>query len=164
MQADGALKPPAFDPNKTTRERFTAKTSPASCIGCHSVINPIGFSLESFDSLGRFRTNESIYTEDTGQLVNTLPIDSSGLVSIDGVSRSVNNGISMSVQIAGSYQGPACFVENFHQFTAGRAMDAADGCKLLRMEQALNASNGNILNMISSVVTGPEFRLRKVKP
>jgi hypothetical protein len=160
---DGALTPPAFDPNKTTRERFTAKTSPSSCIGCHSVINPIGFSLEAFDSIGRFRTSESIF-DSSQKLVNTLPIDPTGIVSIDGTQRNVENGIAMSVQIAGSYQGPSCFIEQFDQFVTGDAPAASDGCKLLRMEQALNATDGSIEKMFNASIIGPEIRLRKVKP
>ena len=55
-----------FDPNLTMREKITQLTKPNNCQGCHSVINPLGFSLESFDAVGRFRT------EDNGKPVNTL--------------------------------------------------------------------------------------------
>lgn len=48
----------AFDPTMTTRERVTHQTKEVNCKGCHSVINPLGFSLENFDAVGRFRDKE----------------------------------------------------------------------------------------------------------
>jgi hypothetical protein len=48
-----------FAPNLTMREKVSQMTKPQACQACHSVINPLGFSLESFDAVGRFRTNEN---------------------------------------------------------------------------------------------------------
>ena len=96
--------------------------------------------------------------------MNELPIDSTGIVSIDGVSQSVRNAIDLSAQVAVSAQGPQCLVENFQSFVVGRAVAAEDGCQMLRMEQALTASNGSIQKMIMAVTEGSEFRLRKVSP
>ncbi len=42
----------------TTRERVALQTSPNSCTTCHSMINPMGFGLEHFDAVGRFRSEE----------------------------------------------------------------------------------------------------------
>eukprot|EP00913_Durusdinium_trenchii_P008873 g8339.t1 len=62
-----SLKPPpqatefkdgSFDPHMTTREKVTLITKSTSCMTCHSVINPLGFSLEHFDAVGRFREQE----------------------------------------------------------------------------------------------------------
>ncbi len=47
-----------FDPTMTTRERVAHQTKDVNCKGCHSVINPLGFSLENFDAVGRFRDKE----------------------------------------------------------------------------------------------------------
>jgi hypothetical protein len=48
-----------FDPTLTMREKVTELTHSTSCMGCHSVINPLGFSLEHFDAVGRFRTTDN---------------------------------------------------------------------------------------------------------
>jgi hypothetical protein len=81
------LKPPPmavvfresdFKPNMTRREKVAELTKPQSCQSCHSVINPLGFSLESYDAVGRYRTREgdvpidpsSDYTTDEGQTVH----------------------------------------------------------------------------------------------
>ena len=46
-------------PDLTTRQRVMLQTKPESCIGCHGIINPVGFTLESFDAVGRRRDKES---------------------------------------------------------------------------------------------------------
>ena len=51
--------PPEAHPNLSTRERITLQTTPKNCQGCHGVINPLGFTLENFDAIGRFRTEEN---------------------------------------------------------------------------------------------------------
>ena len=42
----------------TTRERVTLQTSPKACQMCHAMINPLGYTLENFDAVGRFRKEE----------------------------------------------------------------------------------------------------------
>ncbi|MFN3168814.1 MAG: DUF1592 domain-containing protein [Phycisphaeraceae bacterium] len=65
-----------FDPDLTMREKVTAFTRDSACMSCHQTINPLGFSLEHYDSIGRFRTTqkddkpinaESEFTGDEGE-------------------------------------------------------------------------------------------------
>ncbi len=49
---------PDLHPNLTTRERVALQTSGNTCQVCHSKINPLGFTLENFDTVGRFRKQE----------------------------------------------------------------------------------------------------------
>lgn len=81
------LKPPpmaiAFsdeklDPSLTMREKVTELTKDVNCMACHSTINPLGFSLENYDAVGRWRTTESNkpinavseYTTAEGDVIN----------------------------------------------------------------------------------------------
>lgn len=66
-----------FAANLSMREKVAELTRPQACQGCHSVINPLGFSLEHYDAVGRFRTKEAgrpinataEYTTDDGKVV-----------------------------------------------------------------------------------------------
>jgi len=49
---------PDLHPNLTTRERVSLQTSPVTCASCHGVMNPLGFALENFDAVGRYREVE----------------------------------------------------------------------------------------------------------
>jgi len=48
-----------FDPSLTMREKVTAFTRADACMACHATINPLGFSLEHYDSIGRWRTRDN---------------------------------------------------------------------------------------------------------
>lgn len=72
-----AFKDTEFKPDMTMREKITELTRPQACQSCHSVINPLGFSLENFDAVGRFRDRDgnrpvnaaADYTTDDGGIV-----------------------------------------------------------------------------------------------
>lgn len=49
---------PDLHPDMTTRQRVELQTSPQSCQACHLKINGLGFVLENFDAVGRFREKE----------------------------------------------------------------------------------------------------------
>jgi hypothetical protein len=50
--------PAQLHPQLTTRERVDLQTRPQACRTCHGMINPLGFTLENFDAIGRFRDKE----------------------------------------------------------------------------------------------------------
>ena len=66
-----------FAPGLTMREKVVELTRSQACQTCHSVINPLGFSLEQYDAVGRFRTREgerdidsvSDYSTDDGETI-----------------------------------------------------------------------------------------------
>jgi hypothetical protein len=69
------LKPPPiavafndaeFKPTLTMREKVSELTKNQNCQGCHSFINPLGFSLEHFDAVGKFRE------EDNGKAIDAV--------------------------------------------------------------------------------------------
>lgn len=49
---------PDLHPDLTTRQRVEKQTSPENCQACHIKINGLGFALENFDAVGRFRSKE----------------------------------------------------------------------------------------------------------
>ena len=62
------LKPPPqavsfenqkLDPNLSMREKITHVTKGSNCMACHEIINSLGFSLENYDGIGRWRDTEN---------------------------------------------------------------------------------------------------------
>ncbi len=49
---------PDLHPDLTTRERVALQTSPDNCQVCHTKINGLGFAMENFDAVGKFRGQE----------------------------------------------------------------------------------------------------------
>jgi len=62
----------------SVRERMESHRTNQPCKGCHQIMDPIGLSLENFDGIGRWRT------EDTGVKIDTAGQLTDGTV-VDGV-------------------------------------------------------------------------------
>ena len=60
--------PPEIHANLSNRERVALQTQPETCQGCHAMINPLGFTMENFDAIGRYRESPT----------RTSPIDATG--------------------------------------------------------------------------------------
>ena len=108
------LKPPPmaiafmddkFDPSFTMREKVTELTSKPACMSCHVTINPLGFSFERFDAVGRVRATD-----------NQRPVDPvSDYVASDGSVLKLKGARDVGVHAAESQAGQAGFVRNlFH--------------------------------------------------
>ena len=113
-----ALKPPKsaftllpedFGEDMTTRERVAHQTGDASCMVCHQTINPLGFSLEQFDAIGRFRTDER-----TPKAVR--PVDAAAVYETTaGEAVTMTGAGDLSRFLADSPEAHAAFVERlFH--------------------------------------------------
>ncbi len=109
------LKPPPqatefkdadFKPGMTTREKVALITKPAACMSCNSIINPLGFSLEHFDAIGRYREKESQKSIDA----------KSELISVTGETVQFNGARDLAEHIAKDRHAHAAFVDQlFHQ-------------------------------------------------
>jgi hypothetical protein len=108
------LKPPPmaiafmddkFDPSFTMREKVAELTSKPACMSCHVTINPLGFSFERFDAVGRVRATD-----------NNKPVDPvSDYVASDGTVLKLTGARDVGVHAAESQAGQAGFVRNlFH--------------------------------------------------
>jgi hypothetical protein len=62
---------------QTVRERLEQHRSVEPCASCHKIMDPIGLSLENYDAVGSWRTQDSGYPVDTsGQLVDGTKVTS----------------------------------------------------------------------------------------
>ena len=128
-----AVAPLAADlhPDLTTRQRVTLQTKPESCQSCHGMINPLGFTLEHFDAVGRYRKEEK-----------GRPIDATGsyetrageVVKFEGVRE-------LAAFLAGSEETHTAFVQQlFHHLVkqpvrAYRSPDPARPAAILRRQR-----------------------------
>jgi hypothetical protein len=58
---------------KTVRERLTAHATNSTCASCHNHSDPIGLSLEHFDTIGGRRTTENGKTIDVSATIQNKP-------------------------------------------------------------------------------------------
>jgi hypothetical protein len=68
--------PKAAKPN-SLRERLEMHRTQPVCASCHKIMDPIGFSLENFDMIGKWRTTDGgVPINSSGVLVDGTPLNS----------------------------------------------------------------------------------------
>ena len=164
---------PIPDPVLSQREQIAQRTSPTQCQACHSMLNPMGFSMENYDALGRYRTKESIF-DSNGNLIASHPIDASVSPNIESTAEATTtSGVAMAGAVSSSSKGPACMVKQYFVYTQQRMWTPADSCALNAIYSQLTDTAtasvsgdtpGTILNMFKSTVYESSFRVRKVGP
>ncbi|RYZ48808.1 MAG: DUF1588 domain-containing protein, partial [Proteobacteria bacterium] len=141
----------------------------ASCSGCHSIIDPVGFSYENFDQVGRFREKD-----ETGAVINAA-----NTLAIDGADVSYDGPAGLSAAIAASSQGLECFSRQIFRYGMGRMERAKmsivgatapkfvatkesnlDACYISSVTAAMREANGNLKAGILALVSSPAFLLR----
>lgn len=108
------LKPPPmaiafmddkFDPSFTMREKVTELTAKPACQSCHVTINPLGFSFERFDAVGRVRATD-----------NKKPVDAvADYTTSDGNVIKLTGARDVAAHAAESLAGQTGFVRNLFQ-------------------------------------------------
>lgn len=96
---------PDLHPSLSTRERVTLQTQATACISCHGIINPLGFSLEGFDAVGRIRV-----------LDRARPVDCQGAyLARDGVEKKFKGARQLATFLAESPEAHDAFIQQlFH--------------------------------------------------
>lgn len=150
---------PELTATASSRDRYVSITEVPGCEGCHTQMNPFGFAMESYDSLGRFRNTELII-EDDGNLLGEVPIDSVVQPNISYSDELTTSGpVELTEAIAESKKADACFVRNFYKFAKRSEEDLQqDACGMQSLYDSLQT--GGIKEMYRQIVLRPEFRLK----
>jgi len=145
-----ALKPPPmamtfkdadFAPNLTMREKVAQLTRSQACQTCHSVINPLGFSLEQYDAVGRFRTSEG-----------DRPIDAvSDYTTDDGETIRLTGARDLAQFAAGSEQAQNAFIEQLFNQIVKQPMLAYGPNVLNHLRQSFVASGFNVRKLLADI-------------
>ncbi len=146
-----ALKPPPmaiqfmddrFDPSLTMREKVSELTRPANCQGCHSVINPLGFSLEHYDAVGRFRTTD-----------NKKPVDSTGeYTTSDGKAVRLTGPRDVAEYAVRSKDAQSAFIQQLFHHIVKQPAAAYGPDTLERLRRSFAKSDYNIQQLILEIV------------
>ena len=143
-------------PKHTTREQIEAKTADVACQGCHGSINPLGFGLESFDALGRFRTSEAT---DIGD----VSVDPSGTGAFDGEAEtSWSSALDLATDISTSREARRCFAQNLYRFANPRGSVADDDAKIDDITDGFVDDGESMHSLVMRVVASPAFTKRLV--
>ncbi|MEY4940237.1 MAG: hypothetical protein RIQ93_1972, partial [Verrucomicrobiota bacterium] len=143
-----ALEDVAVSPTARGRERLAAHRADPACASCHDIMDPIGFSLENFDAVGRWRTVEE-----------GRPVDVSGGLP-DGRDFDGAAGLEQ-----GLLARPEVFVgtlaEKLLTFALGRGVDYTDAPAIRQIVRQARADQFRFSSLVLGVVNSPSFQMRK---
>jgi hypothetical protein len=143
---DVAAVPPPLEPGLTTRERYAAhRTAGASCTSCHSLIDDLGFALEHFDPIGRYRETEE-----------GKPIDATGMLRQTDVDGDMDGARALADKLSESEQVSRCYAKQWFRFAIGRSESDADSCALQRVEEVF-AQGGSIRDLLIAITSSDSF-------
>lgn len=143
---------PTLDDNTVSatlpvRERLAKHRANAACASCHNVMDPVGFALENYDAVGRWRTIEE-----------GKPVDASGGFP-DGSKFAGVTGLEAAL-----VQRPEVFVgtltEKLLTFALGRGVEFYDAPAVREVVRKARASDFRFSELIVAVVTSTPFRMR----
>lgn len=138
-----AFKDAEFAPNLTMREKVAELTRPQACQSCHSVINPLGFSLEHYDAVGRFRTTD-----------NEKPINAvSDFTTDDGQTIRLTGARDVAEFATASEQAQNGFIEQLFHQVVKQPMLAYGPDIMSRLRQSFVATDFNLQKLLVEIAT-----------
>jgi cytochrome c5 len=134
---------PDLHPEMTTRERVAMQTKPAECRACHSMINPLGYTLEHFDAVGRFRETE-----------NGRPIDSRAVyAAIDGQEIEIADAQQLTEFLAGNEQTERAFARQLFHYLLKQPANAFGDNTIDQAADSFATVDYNVPRLMSRIAT-----------
>jgi mono/diheme cytochrome c family protein len=130
------------------RERMELHRSKPECASCHRQMDPLGFALENYDAVGRWRSRDGGSPIDpSGELIGGRPFrdirELKGLLASTAAKRFAR-----------------CLVENLLTYALGRGLEAYDYCTVEAIRRQLVAKDYGIHEILFGIVESRAFQYR----
>jgi hypothetical protein len=135
----------------TLRQRTELHQSEPTCANCHRLLDPIGFGLENFDAIGRWREKDDVGVaiDSAGKLPNgegfSNPAELKGLLA------------SRKADLARN------LAERLMAYALGRQLEGYDEIVIDQLMVKIAQDQYRMRTMITEVITSYLFTHRKVK-
>jgi mono/diheme cytochrome c family protein len=140
------LEDAKVDKNAPLRVRLEQHRTNPDCAVCHAKIDPVGFTLENFDAIGAWRTQDQ-----------NVRIDASGVfpggTKVDGVA-----GLKAYVK---SEKFTRAFAQKMMTYALGRGIERHDKAALDAIVRQTSAGGNKMSALITAIVTSDPFLKRK---
>ncbi|MDG2177028.1 MAG: DUF1592 domain-containing protein [Gammaproteobacteria bacterium] len=131
------------------RERLANHRDNPACNSCHSMLDPIGFAMERFDGIGRYRELDE----------GGLPIDSSGILS-DGTPIDGPQGLRQAI-----VDKPEIFIKTFTSkmltYALGRGLEHYDGPTVRQIVREAGKADYRFSAVVQEIVKSVPFQMKR---
>jgi hypothetical protein len=141
--------PESHGENLSLRVQMERHRDDPSCSSCHALMDPIGFGLENFDAIGRWREAD-----------NGLAIDSAGKLA-NG--KTFSGPDELRRLITGHQRGDfhRAFATKLLTYSLGRGLEWYDRPAVAGIVMKAEADDGRFQTLISAVVSSVPFQYRR---
>jgi hypothetical protein len=136
--------------NATLRERMDAHRSKPECASCHRQMDPLGFALENYDAVGRWRTTDGPF-----------PVDPSGELA-GGRKFADARELKHLLASTDAKKVARCLIKNMLTYGLGRGLEVYDYPTVEDIRERLSADNYRIHNIIFGIVESRAFQYRGI--
>jgi hypothetical protein len=156
---------PAITPDtrgaKTIRDLMAAHTKDTSCAACHKKLDPLGFALENFDAVGKWRDAYPIQSiDERGRMLMKAgpPVDATGTLPDGTALRGVTD---LKRYVVGHIDRfTAGVAEKVFIYGAGRVPSYADRKAIREAAAKVLADDGGFRDLVLAVIETDAFRSR----
>jgi len=135
-------------PEVTMRQRLALHRKGTSCASCHSRMDPIGFGMEDFDSVGLYRTKEG-----------TSPVDASGVLDGPGLDGSTFSGLAeLGAALRRQPVLVPCLVSKLYAKALGRSALQIDSTSLEQLVASFAENQNRFDRLLIALVASESFR------
>ncbi len=142
------LEDKTIDGSLSVRERLIEHRSNPACSGCHSLMDPLGFSLENYDAVGRWRESE-----------DEQPIDASGSfpggTRFEGVSGLEKALLDRPEMFVGT------LVEKLLTYALGRVVEPYDAPAVRKIVRDSRSEGFRFSSLIVGIAESKPFQMRR---
>jgi mono/diheme cytochrome c family protein len=131
------------------REQMEKHRANPACASCHALMDPIGFGLQNFDAIGRWRDKE-----------NDLPINASGTL-VTGQSFTGPEQLMSVISNDNREAFHHALAVKLLTYALGRGVDWYDRPAVDGIVMKADAQDGRFISMIEAVVTSVPFQYRR---
>jgi Protein of unknown function (DUF1592)/Protein of unknown function (DUF1588)/Protein of unknown function (DUF1587)/Protein of unknown function (DUF1585)/Protein of unknown function (DUF1595)/Planctomycete cytochrome C len=132
------------------RERMEVHRTKPECASCHQQMDPLGFALENYDAVGRWRTMDGEF-----------PIDPSGEL-LGGRKFADITELKRLLVSSTAKKFSRCLIENMLTYGLGRGLQAYDYCTVEDIRVKLAGNDYRIQDIIFGIVESQAFQYRGI--
>ena len=130
------------------RKQMETHRSNPVCASCHARMDPLGFGLENYDAIGKWRT-----------LDGNFPVDSSGILPSG---KSFASPAQMREVLSGMLPDfSRCLTEKMLTYALGRGLERYDRLTVQAITKRLGASGYGFRTLVNEVVRSLPFQSRR---
>jgi hypothetical protein len=131
----------------TFRQKLEKHRDNKACASCHAMMDPLGFAMDNFDAVGRWRTKD-----------HGLPVDS----KTNWRGNQINNFDDLYKLITTKYRKEflVCFTKKLMTYALGRGLEIEDRISIMNIVKKVNKPDSRFHDIFYAIIESTPFQYR----